>query len=188
MSRTYLAFGGGALCGVVMVVGAAWLMALQPPDRAHLTIFQSQHIPRSVSSFGSLHIGDPAPLKPGDGVAYPLRYVMESDFYVFAMDKNLDVGCTYGYCGMTGILVECMEGWLSGEDAQPELAERFGLTYEDVRTGRATMIVVADSDLRVVGIYPNSTMRDLHRILKKHRDLPKPPELLDQCLSYHMPR
>lgn len=140
--------------------------------------------PRSVQSFGSLKLGDLAPLKVGDGaVIAPYSTIRESRFYVYAVQKGASF-CAFEDCGMSGVLVDCMEGWLSADSAMPSIAD-YGLIEEDVEAGRASIIIVADRNQRIVGIYPNYIIQNIPYILKNHRDL---SDRFDFCYDIQMPK
>ncbi len=133
--------------------------------------------------YGPLKIGNKSPDRPGDPTAYPYKVVPESNFYVSVVQKGLPVYCIFEDCGMYGILVECMGGWLTGDD-QIETAEEFGVDYKKLKADKASMIIVADKNANIVGIYPNKRMYDLPNILKKHPDLSK---YMDECFGYNLP-
>ncbi|MGK5093938.1 hypothetical protein WDW89_18235 [Deltaproteobacteria bacterium TL4] len=121
-----------------------------------------------VKEFGSLKLGLPAPEKPGDSTSYPYKNIPPSGFYIYVVQESLSIDCVYGDCGHHGEIVECLGGWLSGNSTtQAEIAWIYGLNE-----GNATsIIVVADQDSKIVGIYPNYTMQNLPEILKRHVDL-----------------
>ncbi|TSC92604.1 MAG: hypothetical protein CEN91_398 [Candidatus Berkelbacteria bacterium Licking1014_85] len=141
-------------------------------------------VPRSVEYFYTLRIGGDTPyriqteVKDFDGSTI----FVGSKFYVYLVQK--DIGwCVVGNCGMSGALVECMGGWFAGEVVVPS-DERFGLTKEEVDTGKS-IVVVADKDQKIVGIYPNYTIKNIPYILKNHRNL---SDKFDFCYDTHMPK
>ncbi|MGK5094847.1 hypothetical protein WDW89_22905 [Deltaproteobacteria bacterium TL4] len=76
--------------------------------------------------------------------------------------------CVFEDCGIQGGVVECLGGWLSGDSTdQPTYTETLGLDESDA----TSIIVVADQDSKIVGIYPNYTMQNLPEILKRHVNL-----------------
>lgn len=123
-----------------------------------------------VVKFGPLKLGEQAPCKPGDSTSYPFRRIPQSKFYIYVVEKDLPTMCVFEECGPHGEIVECLGGWLSGDD-QAEEAVSFGLDEDMVRQGKASIIVVANQDSKIVGIYPNHTMQNLPEILKRHVDL-----------------
>ncbi|MGK5091090.1 hypothetical protein WDW89_03620 [Deltaproteobacteria bacterium TL4] len=121
-----------------------------------------------VKEFGPLKLGGPTPYKPGDSVAYHLRKIPQSKFYIYVAEKDLLPDCAFEDCGIHGGVVECLGGWLSGNSTdQPTHTEAFGLDKSEA----TSIIVVADQDSTIVGIYPNYTMQNLPEILKRHADL-----------------
>ncbi len=140
--------------------------------------------PHTVSEYATIKLGGISPLKPGDLTVLPIGTIPESNFYVQVIQRDLPFMCVFDDCGMTGVLVDCMGGWLSGEKG-------IGDTYvpvEGLEEGKASLVFVADKNLRIVGIYPNYTVNHIPRILKKHRELSNPPGTLERCLEEHMPR
>ncbi len=137
---------------------------------------------RSARSFGPLVLGGPTVLKIGDGTGAPYRSIWESRFYVYAIQKDMDY-CALESCGAAGALVQCMEGWISADAVMA--ADEYGLKESDVRTGRASIIIVADKDQKIAGIYPNRTIQNVPYILKNHRDL---SDRFDLCYNLEMPK
>jgi hypothetical protein len=123
-----------------------------------------------VKEFGSLKLGGYAPYLPGDSTSYPYRRIPQSDFYIYVVEKNLPTMCVFEECGVHGEIVKCLGGWLSGDD-QAEDVEMVGLDLEQVQNGEASIIVFADHNSKIVGIYPDYTMQNLPEILKRHVDL-----------------
>ncbi|MGK5093434.1 hypothetical protein WDW89_15675 [Deltaproteobacteria bacterium TL4] len=116
--------------------------------------------------FGSLKLGGPAPYKPGDSTSGPYRKIPQAKFYVYPIENGLPTMCVFEECGPHGEIIECLGGWLSGDDLE-EISQELGL-YESDTT---SVIVIANQDSKIVGIYPNYTMQDLPEILKRHVDL-----------------
>jgi hypothetical protein len=123
-----------------------------------------------VVEFGSLKLGEPAPYKPGDPTAGPFVKIPLSEFYIYVVENGLSTMCVFGECGPNGEIVECLGGWLSGDD-QAEDIEAFGLDEKLVSQGKSSVVVVADQDSKIVGIYPNYTMQNIPEVLKRHVDL-----------------
>ena len=141
---------------------------------------------RSIEKFGPLQVGLKSPDRPGDFALAPDYTIPHSQFYIFAQQKELGISCTYEDCGMSGVLVKCLGGWLSGSD-QATNAEQYGLDAEAVQKEDTSLIVVADRHSNIVGIYPNHATHNIPRILKKHPDL-YDNEAWKWCTDYHMPR
>lgn len=142
-------------------------------------------MPRSVESFGPFKLGDQAPIVSENVPEYNYLYGSEYKFYIYTMEKYMSF-CALGDCGMSGVLVDCMGGWLSGEGISGDGgATDYGLTEEDVDAGRSSMIIVADENKKIVGIYPNYKVRNIPYILKNHRNL---SEEFDFCYNIQMPK
>ncbi len=140
--------------------------------------------PRSVKSFGPLKLGDQAPIVSENVVEYEHLYTLEYKFYVYAMEKYMSY-CALEDCGMSGVLIACMGGWLSADNVSGEVgADAYGLMGEEVESGKSSIIVVADQNKKIVGIYPNSRVRNIPYILKNHQDLSQD---FDFCYDIQMP-
>lgn len=125
----------------------------------------SAQVPPSVNSFGPLKIGGVSPIQPGDPTAYPHKVTPRAKFYVLIVERGLPTMCTFDDCGPEGALVAQLGGWVTG-DAQNETIHLAGLDQTEVKAGRQSIVVVSDKTTRIVGIYPNSRMRDLPAILE----------------------
>lgn len=136
---------------------------------------------RSSRSFGPLTLGGPTVLKISDGASAPHYSIWKSRFYVYVIQKDMDY-CALENCGAGGLLVQCMEGWISADAAMA--ADEYGLKESDVRSGKASIVVVADEDQKIVGIYPNRTIQNVPYILKNHRNL---SDRFDLCYNLEMP-
>lgn len=142
------------------------------------------YIPRSVEHFYTLHIGRKAPrqiqteVKDADGSTV----FVGSKFYVYLVQKGVD-WCVAENCGMSGALVACMGGWFAGESTELSSSE-YGLTKDEVEAGKS-IIVVADKDQNIVGIYPNYTIQQVPYILRNHRNL---SDKFNACYKTQMPK
>jgi len=140
--------------------------------------------PRSVEHFYTLHVGRNAPrqiqteVKDFDGSTT----FIGSKFYVYLVQKEVD-WCVVGNCGMSGALVECMGGWFVGEAVNLSAGE-YGLTEEEVKAGKS-VVVVADKNQKIVGIYPDYKIQQIPYILKNHRSL---SDKFDFCYKTQMPK
>ena len=141
-------------------------------------------LPRPVEHFYTLHVGGNVPhqvqteAKDPDGSSI----FVGSKFYVYLVQKEVD-WCVVGNCGMSGALVECMGGWFAGE-ATDLSAEEYGLTKNDIEAGKS-IVVIADKDQKIVGIYPNHTIQQVPYILKNHRNL---SDKFNFCYKTQMPK
>lgn len=141
--------------------------------------------PYSVKSFGPLRIGDEVPVVGEYIPEYKSFYNLKYKFYIYAMEKHMSF-CALGDCGMSGVLVDCLGGWLSGEGISGDGgATDYGLSEKDVDAGKSSMIIVADKNKKIVGIYPNYRIRNIPYILKNHRNL---SDGFDFCYDIQMPK
>jgi hypothetical protein len=125
---------------------------------------------QGVSKFGPLRVGDRAPFGPGEPTAHPYRRVPVSRFYVFVVAKGLPTMCVFEECGKDGALVHRLGGWITG-DEQSESIAMVGLTDYGVRSGKESVVVIADAKVRIIGIYPNAAANDLRSLLRQHPKL-----------------
>lgn len=147
----------------------------------YLSFFSYSH---SVKSFGPLKLGDHTPVTADVVVEYEPLYDLKYKFYIYAIEQHMGF-CALGDCGMSGILVDCLGGWLSGQGINGDGgATDYGLSEKDVGSGKSSMIIVADQDKKIVGIYPNSRVRNIPYILKKHENL---SEEFNFCYDIQMP-
>ncbi|MFH1200831.1 MAG: hypothetical protein V1484_00675 [bacterium] len=141
--------------------------------------------PYSVKSFGPLKLGDHTPVTSDVVVEYEPFYDLEYKFYIYAMEKGMSF-CAQGDCGMSGVLVDCLGGWLSGQGISGDGgASDYGLAEEEVASGKSSIIMVADKDKKIIGIYPNSRIRNIPYILKNHLNL---SEDFNFCYDVQMPK
>lgn len=179
-----------AIAAAAALIGGfvALLIRMQIDASVVASLYPNPHeVPiHSVEKFGPLKVGWKSPDRPGDWALAPDYTIPHSQFYIFALQKELGVGCTYEDCGMSGVLVECLGGWLSGSEDWVH-AEQYGMDAEEVKKGNASLIVVADIRSNIVGIYPDGTTHNIPRILKKHPEL-YDSETMQWCSDYHTPR
>lgn len=123
----------------------------------------------SVKKFGHVQIRARIPFGgPGDRTSYPLKVIPKSKFYVYVHRMGVPTACVLEECSFfDGSIVECMGGWLSG-DQQPEMADRIGFPIEKVWKGKASIVVVADRNAKIIGIYPQHTEGDVVAILSQY--------------------
>ena len=121
---------------------------------------------KSVETVGPLRKGDFIPSGgPEDATMYPIKRIPKSKFYVYVHRMGLPIFCMLDGCSFfDGSIVECMGGWISG-DEQPDPASSLGLNPEEVWKGNASVVIVADKNARIIGIYPQHTEGDVVRIL-----------------------
>lgn len=117
------------------------------------------------NEIGEFRIGDDAPHKPGEEIK-PHEKIPPSKFYVYLWSPNIEYGCVHEECGENGEIVASLRGWLEGT----------GTTYNELvplvnSSPVKSLILVADKNSKVVGVYPNQDMPDMLNILAKHIDL-----------------
>ncbi len=114
---------------------------------------------------GDFKIGTPAPFIPGEELTHPYHVVPPSRFYVYVWQPGLPVPCVYEECGDGGEVVATLRGWLWGTDFDEFISEHYHLPR------LKSLVLVADRDSMIVGIYPDAQVSDIPRILKKHPEL-----------------
>ena len=140
--------------------------------------------PRSVKSFGPFKLGDQAPIVSENVPEYEFIYSLKYKFYIYAMEKNMSY-CALEDCGMSGTFVSCMGGWLSADGLSGDGgANDYGLVEEEVVEGKSSIILVADKDKKIIGIYQNYRVQNILYILKNYRDV---FERFDSCYEMEMP-
>lgn len=143
---------------------------------------------KGVNEFGPLKVGSLAPIKPGDPTGYklgeqtnfPYKNIPKGKkFYIYAIQKYFSEKANKGYCAFYECLwyeefdyIEEMGGWYSN-DGRPETIKMFGLKPYEVKSGKASVVVVTDSKGIIAAIHPGKTKDDFISILKQL------PELVD---------
>lgn len=133
----------------------------------------------SVQEFGPLKMGERTPY--GEGQSAPLdgKDIPKAEFYFYVQRRGLSL-CEFESCSVTeGKVVQCMGGWLSG-DGHSEVSDYVGLDSKEVSEGKASIVVVADKNSKIIGIYPNHTEGDILEILGQY---PKYKESFKRCLE-----
>lgn len=117
-----------------------------------------------VREFGSLMLGRDYAGGEGSYTFAPTRYIPNSRFYITVVQK--DLWCVFEYCSPEGIKIKSLGGWLQGENTdQPTIWSEYGL---ETNPSVESVIVVADKNNKLVGIYPNKKIDDIPAILKVH--------------------
>ncbi len=148
-----------------------------------LVYFYFFSIPRSVKSFGPLKLGDQAPIVSENVPEYNFLYSLKYKFYIYAIEKGMSY-CVLGDCGMSGVFVDCIGGWLSADGLSGDGgANDYGLVEEEVVEGKSSIILVADKNKKIIGIYPNYRVQNIPYILKNYRDV---FERFDSCYEMEM--
>lgn len=78
--------------------------------------------------------------------------------------------CIQSDCGMGGYFIECLGGWVSGYKDIGDVRD-YGLRDAGVSINKQKVITVADKDAKIVGIYPDASIKNLPYIMRNHRDL-----------------
>lgn len=150
------------------------------PELVHFDLLKGVH------EFGSLRVGEQAPLQPGDPTGFQegelstfpyTRIPSGKKFYVFSIQKKL---LGKGYCAFFeceppndyphGSYIEELGGWFSS-DGSAETARAFGLDPDHVAKGEKSLVVVTDSAGTIRAIHPGRTFADILGILSQHKDL-----------------
>lgn len=136
----------------------------------------------SVDEFGPFRVGERSPY--GEGANAPLdnKDISKSEFYVFVQRRSLFL-CEFEDCSVAeGRIVACMGGWLSG-DGELQSATDHGFNDHDLAQGKASLVVLADKESKIIGIYPNHTETDILEILGQY---PQYRESFKQCLEVEL--
>lgn len=126
--------------------------------------------PFGVKQYKTIVLGMRAAQGAGDQTVWasPYRNVPASNFYVYSIgDEHMCIGSD---CGIGGYFVECLGGWLAGEEIITDEFD-YGLSDAGANLEKLKIITVADKDAKIVGIYPGARIRNLPYILRNHRDL-----------------
>ncbi len=142
------------------------------PDLADFKLLEG------VMEFGSLKVGEPAPLLPGDQVTYRMTsrddfqtttIPKDKSFYVFAIQKRFltkGAHCTYLTCDYIAAEWVWPNGWVMN-DGEEKTARLFGLDPNKVREGKESLVVVTDSKGIIAAIHPGKTLSDTLSILRQ---------------------
>lgn len=123
-----------------------------------------------VKIFGNIAVGGETVVGRGSFTLAPYHQIPPARFYVIVI-KN-DSWCINEDCSLDGALVGTMGGWLQVERTccGSEIKEEIGLNLPE-NAAVKTLIVVSNSDNKIVGIYPNRDLKDVLPILRLHPDL-----------------
>lgn len=123
--------------------------------------------PVSVKKFGQLVLGDDHPLGYGYVTFYPENNIPQSHFYITVVEK--DLWCVFEGCSLEGAHTRMMGGWLQGQDTDnSQIADEIGL---EKNSDVSSLVIVANGENRIVGLYPNNGLGDVAAILRLHPDL-----------------
>ncbi len=146
---------------------------------------------KGVDEFGSLKVGESAPLLPGNSIKYLSerlgkffidRIPYDKQFYFYIFQENdsggdsyfCDIaGCKYlGFADASFDLVEGLQGWfLASDNDSKKMIELFGLDPQEVISGQSSLVVLTDSKGVIIALHPQKTMSDALTILSQHPDL-----------------
>lgn len=115
----------------------------------------------SRTHVGDFEIGTLTPFVPGEELAHPYRVIPASLFYVYAWQSGLPT-CVYEECGDGGAMVATLRGWLLGTDLDEFVLEHYHLPP------LKSLVIIADRNSMIAGIYPDARISDVPGILKKH--------------------
>lgn len=115
----------------------------------------------------NLVIGGDAPYKPGERLYSSYDILPPASFYVYLWQPGIYYKCSYEECGPEGATIAALHGWLLGKDLTEDSRE-----YYDLSPSTKSLVIVADRNSKIVGIYPNELLSDLLDVLKSnHADL-----------------
>lgn len=127
---------------------------------------------RGVETFGPIRIGEKTPHGgPGDWTFAPLNKIPLSRFYV-AIAHTGDEWCDNEDCSLDGALIQTMGGWLQVATTRnfPDLPSIVGFDMKENKRVQS-LVLVAQEDGTLVGIYPNRGLKDVLPILRLHPNL-----------------
>ncbi len=156
---------------------------------------------KGVDEFGSLKIGEFAPLKPGDSiihlsdklVKFAPNIPKDKKFYLYSIEKRkYDIVGMYEQteneytCFLSGCRypdpdpphdflyadIDELGGWfLTNDQDNSEMVKLFGLNQEEVIAGKSSLAILTDEKGIIRAIHPNKTMSDALTILSQHPGL-----------------
>ena len=127
----------------------------------------------SEEQFGPLKLGDFT--LNGEGMGTPLdnKTIPQSKFYIYVQRRGLSM-CEFDNCGIAeGKVVQCMGGWLSGDESS-EVSYMVGLGTGELSQGKASIVIIANSDSKIIGIFPYHTESDILPLLYQYPDFREP--------------
>ncbi len=130
-----------------------------------------QKYPSGVSKYKTISLGMQAAEGPGSHTIWAPPYDEvweESKFFVYSLGDNRM--CVRSDCGIGGYFVGCLGGWISGYKIITDEFD-YGLREAGVDVKKIKIITIADKNAKVVGIYPDASIRNLPHIMRNHRDL-----------------
>lgn len=147
---------------------------------------------KGTDGFGSLKVGEIAPLKPGNSIEnlskkfikFSLNKIpAEKQFYIYVLQNNKSNG-NYFFCEPTigckyleiaDIIFDSigkLNGWfLVNDNDNSKMAELFGFEQEDMLSGKSSLVVLTDSEGKIIALHPNKTLSDAITILSQHPDI-----------------
>ena len=125
--------------------------------------YLKQHL-ESVDNFGPLRTWEKSPHGEGRTAPFENKPIPKSEFYVYVQRRWIWL-CEFESCGVIeGKVISCMGWWLSW-DSSIEISDMVWLDPSDVAKWKASIVVLADSDSKIIGIYLNHTESDILKIL-----------------------
>lgn len=144
----------------------------------NIKLFESNPF-ESVKEFGPFKMGSKSPYAEGNGATYDGKLIPKSNFYIYAIRRGMDM-CEFEDCSLSeGRVVRCMGGWLSslGYHSSANLGDVDG---KALKQGMASLVVLADKNSNVIGIYPNHAESDILEILGRQ---PRYEKTFSECIE-----
>jgi len=123
-----------------------------------------------VSAFGHIAVGGEAVTGRGSHTFAPYFEIPSARFYIMVIEN--DIWCSNESCSFDGHFIQTMGGWLQAEMTccGSEIKYELGLDLPENAEVK-TLVVVSNSNNKIVGIYPNRGLKDVLQILRLHPDL-----------------
>ena len=123
-----------------------------------------------VQALGHIAVGSEAVTGRGSHTFAPYFEIPSARFYVMVIEN--DLWCSNESCSFDGHFIQTMGGWLQAEMTccGSEIKYEIGLDLPENAEVK-TLVVVSDSNDKIVGIYPNRGLKDVLPILRLHPDL-----------------
>ncbi|MDO8592500.1 MAG: hypothetical protein Q7R92_01840 [bacterium] len=153
----------------VFLLSALLILAVAGGLATDYLFFHPSLLAGGVRKFGLLKLGGEIPIRAGDGTVWapPYEKVPPSKFFVYILKE--DFSCVWESCGLDGAVVRTLGGYLAGKSfGEPEVVSEFGFDDVSIREKYKSVVIIADRDSKIVGIYPNRDLTDVLNILRLH--------------------
>lgn len=136
-----------------------------------LSVAAKQIYPFGVKKYQTVSLGMTAEEIPGTKTVWAPPYDVipeDSNFFVYSLGD--EAMCIQSDCGLGGVFIECLGGWISGDKGVGDISD-YGLREAGIDINKKKIIIISDKDGKIVGIYPGASIRNLPYIMRRHRDL-----------------